>query len=327
MPTSALGFIGAVRPKVLEIATEVLAAVESATPERIDTIWGLNPASVPEHSSGLALDFMCTTAAGDWIADHLWTDRARLGLRWEIWRQRIRSTSPGHPGTWVDMEDRGSVTANHFDHVHCFFWDGAYVAPGHAVAPIMGAAFDGHTFPGAAAFRLGQSHPAVTVLGQRLIVHGFGRHYLAGPGPVFTEADRLNCQEFQTAKALEAAEADGFPRLHTWTALMAVPTVATPLPVRPKVSLALLQQSEQLNVPAPQGSAAHRDNTLIVEKAMAMEGVLEMQFVDGSFGSKSVDAYRIIQRRAGSSPEFCDGNPGLLDLSWLGHKYGFDVVP
>jgi hypothetical protein len=40
----------------------------------------------------------------------------RLSLMYVIWKQRIWDTRSG--GGWRQMEDRGSVTANHFDHPH-----------------------------------------------------------------------------------------------------------------------------------------------------------------------------------------------------------------
>ena len=36
-------------------------------------------------------------------------------MEYIIWQQRMLS-SPG--GSWKTMEDRGSATANHMDHVH-----------------------------------------------------------------------------------------------------------------------------------------------------------------------------------------------------------------
>lgn len=42
------------------------------------------------------------------------------------------------------------------------------------------------------AFKIGKSHPAVTVLGKRLVAYGFGSHYKVGLGPTFTEVDPKN---------------------------------------------------------------------------------------------------------------------------------------
>lgn len=109
---------------------EAAEAAEAAG-HPITVVWGLNPASTPEHSAGTALDLMVyqDRAAGDWIANYLWTNRGRLGLRWIIWRRRIRSTSPGKPTSWRAMADRGNPTANHMDHPHINFQVRDYVPP------------------------------------------------------------------------------------------------------------------------------------------------------------------------------------------------------
>jgi hypothetical protein len=85
----------------------------------------LRPGDPQDHGSGLACDFMETTggvaatgdrqAHGDRVAEWVIANASRLGVKYVIWRQRIYDMrSPG----WDTMEDRGSVTANHYDHVH-----------------------------------------------------------------------------------------------------------------------------------------------------------------------------------------------------------------
>lgn len=87
--------------------------------------------------------------------------------------------------------------------------------------------WDGKSFPGAGAFKIGQSHPAVTVLGQRLVAHGFGGRYKVGPGPRFSEVDRLATQDFQLAQGYKGTQkgggADGYPGPQTWAALVKAP--------------------------------------------------------------------------------------------------------
>lgn len=127
--------LGPVKPNIPHIARELITQAAGTGLGEFSTLYGYSASSVPEHSAGLAIDFMVyapgnrsiLTPLGDWAADYLWHHRDRLGLRWEIWRQRVRSTSPGKPGTWVAMADRGSATQNHYDHVHAFFWEKAYV--------------------------------------------------------------------------------------------------------------------------------------------------------------------------------------------------------
>ena len=80
-----------------------------------------------EHPLGRACDFMLSTGGampaaanvrrGYDIAAWAQANASRLGIMYIIYRQRawdIRMASSG----WVPMADRGSITANHFDHVH-----------------------------------------------------------------------------------------------------------------------------------------------------------------------------------------------------------------
>ena len=120
--------LGAVTNATRAIAHETLNGCAAAGHGWLSQVYGYNPASVPEHSVGRAIDYMCNREQGDWIADFLWTNRKRLGLNWIIWRQRIRSTTPGKGNGWRAMEDRGDPTQNHMDHVHAFF-NGCYTPP------------------------------------------------------------------------------------------------------------------------------------------------------------------------------------------------------
>jgi N-acetylmuramoyl-L-alanine amidase len=101
----------------------------------------------------------------------------------------------------------------------------SYKAPGGSTpAPAPSPAkWDGKSFPGKDAFKIGQSHPAVTVLGQRLVAHGFGSYYKVGPGPTFSEVDKEACAAFQKAQGWTGDDADGYPGPTTWERLMAEP--------------------------------------------------------------------------------------------------------
>ncbi|GME35526.1 uncharacterized protein LTHEOB_3309 [Neofusicoccum parvum] len=64
------------------------------------------------------------TDAGKAIAEWVMNHRKSLDLKYVIWGQRIWNPSRDGVkpwGQWRKMEDRGSVTANHWDHVHCSF--------------------------------------------------------------------------------------------------------------------------------------------------------------------------------------------------------------
>lgn len=74
-------------------------------------------------------------------------------------------------------------------------------------------------FPGRGLFRPGAENRYVTLLGERLVKKGFGRHYEEGPGPRWTEADRRNVEAFQRAQGWRGGAADGYPGPETWRRL------------------------------------------------------------------------------------------------------------
>lgn len=69
------------------------------------------------HNSGRAVDIMLSGSLGDDVAAWLKANASELGITELIWEQRIWTTQRAGDG-WRRMEDRGSATANHFDHVH-----------------------------------------------------------------------------------------------------------------------------------------------------------------------------------------------------------------
>lgn len=69
-----------------------------------------------DHPSGRAVDFMVNRSTGDALAECAIRNQSELGITYVIWRQRIN-----HGSGWKPMSDRGSATANHFDHVHVSF--------------------------------------------------------------------------------------------------------------------------------------------------------------------------------------------------------------
>jgi hypothetical protein len=70
-----------------------------------------------EHIDGRAIDFMTDSALGQAVADYLLANAGTLGVRDIIWAQHIWTPEQSSSG-WRPMEDRGSPTANHYDHVH-----------------------------------------------------------------------------------------------------------------------------------------------------------------------------------------------------------------
>ncbi|GAA2953234.1 peptidoglycan-binding protein [Kitasatospora cinereorecta] len=76
-------------------------------------------------------------------------------------------------------------------------------------------------YPGRGVFQPGQSNSHVQRLGAQLVKKGYGKHYRAGPGPRWTEADRRNVEAFQQAQGWRGRAADGYPGPETWRRLFA----------------------------------------------------------------------------------------------------------
>jgi hypothetical protein len=85
------------------------------------------PGTDGEHPLGRACDFMLDSGGvmpsasnvqlGYEIAAWAQANASRLGIMYIIYRQKIWDIRMASSG-WVPMADRGSITANHFDHVH-----------------------------------------------------------------------------------------------------------------------------------------------------------------------------------------------------------------
>jgi len=71
-----------------------------------------------EHSVGRALDIMVSSSStGDAIAEWVRANASALGASEVLWAQHIWTVERSSEG-WRLFEDRGSATANHYDHVH-----------------------------------------------------------------------------------------------------------------------------------------------------------------------------------------------------------------
>lgn len=86
----------------------------------------LRPGDTGDHGKGLAVDFMVpvSSALGDQIADYTAANMGARGVSYIIWKQRFYApfnSIYGPAYTWNLMPDRGSVTENHYDHVHVSF--------------------------------------------------------------------------------------------------------------------------------------------------------------------------------------------------------------
>ena len=103
-------------------------AIHAAFPE-IKEFGGYRPDALKWHPNGLAIDVMIpnpTSAQGKALGDRVLTfvmaNAKRFGLDHAIWRQTMY-TQGSAPQL---MADRGSLTQNHFDHVHVATSGGGY---------------------------------------------------------------------------------------------------------------------------------------------------------------------------------------------------------
>jgi hypothetical protein len=70
-----------------------------------------------EHAQGIAIDIMVSGSRGQEVAEFVRANYSSLGVNYIIYSQQIWSVDRSGEG-WRGMEDRGSTTANHYDHVH-----------------------------------------------------------------------------------------------------------------------------------------------------------------------------------------------------------------
>lgn len=102
--------------------TGIVNTVETRWPV-VGPYYGTRVEPGSDHNDGKAVDIMIpnwsTTnrPTGDAIAAYLKANASQYDVKYIIWRQQIWSVARSSEG-WRPMADRGSYTANHYDHVH-----------------------------------------------------------------------------------------------------------------------------------------------------------------------------------------------------------------
>jgi hypothetical protein len=99
------------QPNTVKLYRAVCAAFPAVT------TWGGRSGSGGDHGAGKALDIMSTGALRDSIATWVREHASEFGVSVVIRAQHIWTVQRSSEG-WRLMPDRGSPTANHFDHVH-----------------------------------------------------------------------------------------------------------------------------------------------------------------------------------------------------------------
>lgn len=121
----------------LQVDTILAArAVSAQFPEILD-IGGVRSDALRWHPHGLAIDVMIPHARsaagkelGDKVLAYVMANAERFGLEHAIWRQTLYRPD----GSKKAMSDRGSGTANHYDHVHIATAGGGYPREGRSTS-------------------------------------------------------------------------------------------------------------------------------------------------------------------------------------------------
>lgn len=110
-------------------ANEGLQPQTAALKEEIAAKYGITefslyrPGDSGDHGKGLAADFIVgdNTELGNRVAADVTSNMTERGISYVIWQQQFYAPFEsiyGPANTWNQMPDRGSVTENHYDHVH-----------------------------------------------------------------------------------------------------------------------------------------------------------------------------------------------------------------
>ncbi|HEM4170077.1 LysM peptidoglycan-binding domain-containing protein [Streptococcus suis] len=118
--TSTSAYDVGLQPQVAAFRAEVANAFG------ITSFSDYRPGDSGDHGKGLAIDFMVpeSSALGDQVAAYAVANLASKNINYIIWKQRFYAPYDSIYGpayTWNLMPDRGSVTENHYDHVHVSF--------------------------------------------------------------------------------------------------------------------------------------------------------------------------------------------------------------
>ena len=98
-------------------ARSVYRAVCAAFRDSVSSFGGYRAGDGGDHGSGRAVDIMVSGEPGWVIARYVQAHARELGVTYVIYQQQIwQVVNP--TSQWEAIEDRGSRTANHYDHVH-----------------------------------------------------------------------------------------------------------------------------------------------------------------------------------------------------------------
>jgi hypothetical protein len=109
--TNGTSVAGGVSPNIVKVHQAVCANFPEIS------VYGTLRGGGGDHPRGRAVDIMVSGERGWQVAEFVRANYQALGVSYVIYAQRIWSVERGGEG-WRGMSNRGSATANHFDHVH-----------------------------------------------------------------------------------------------------------------------------------------------------------------------------------------------------------------
>lgn len=276
-------------------------------------MWVLGPTG--HHAEGRAIDFMTLTAnqgalrnkLGNELAAHIRKHHKALGVEYIIWRQRIWNATRDDDRSrddwleWRGMENRGSPTANHMDHVHLSLLSNppAFKAPGKT--------------------------------------SGGGKQRREKPtswdGDVDDIRDVLRKGDTLTELAdfygvdVDAIAAHSHIRDPDQVKVGQVLWVYAPRYQGPSRSRKVDLSEAQARARDEHKTLTWQDNTTrCVKWALAEEGLLDRQHVDGRWGPRCTKAYAAWQKQLGYQGFDADGIPGKDSLTKLAKKNDLTVI-
>lgn len=134
-PGTTLKVSSACHPTLAPKVYEILATPQGS---KVTNIWSIGV--LPDHNNGRCIDFMIRNLTdGQALADYIYANRERYGVRIIIWNRRITRSYP-KPGIAAWQWSAYSGSSPHTDHPHVEFNDqpmgGTAVKPGDATGAI-----------------------------------------------------------------------------------------------------------------------------------------------------------------------------------------------
>jgi hypothetical protein len=145
--------------------------------------------------------------------------------------------------------------------------------------------------------------------------------YNGNPGKPAIQASWLIHQYTSTPVDTNVANFASRAKMAEWAGAKAA-TPSKPA-AKPTVSVKHLVAARKADIPAKTGHTTHKAEVLLVEQALHTLGHFkDKSLVDGSWGTKTDDAYNAFRRAKGYKGDDAKGNPGIESLTKLAKAAG-----